>query len=113
MHTIIQQKCRGLGKPDLPVELIYTIYRPNKRKVDISNIGSIVDKFVADGLVLAGILPDDNVNFVKKTSYIDGGIDRQNPRAMLEIKYYPDWKTEPKKWKIAERKTAMPKLKKL
>jgi len=96
MHAIIQEKCRGMGKPKLPVELIYTIYRPNKRKVDLSNIGSVVDKFVADGLVSAGLIPDDNVNIIKKTSYVDGGIDKQNPRACLEIKHYKVKKNERK-----------------
>ena len=90
MHSIMQEKCRGLGKPELPVELIYTFYRKDKRNVDLNNIGAVVDKFATDGLVLAGVLPDDSVKFIKKISYIDGGIDKQNPRAMLEIRHYSD-----------------------
>ena len=96
MHAILTKKCRGKKAPPLPLELIYTIYRRDKRKVDLSNIGSVVDKFVADGLVLAGLIPDDNVNIIKKTSYVDGGIDKQNPRACLEIKHYKVKKNERK-----------------
>jgi len=88
MHCILTEKCRGMKAPPLPLEFTYTIFRRDKRKVDLSNIGSVVDKFVADGLVLAGLIPDDNVRVIKKVSYIDGGIDRENPRARLEIKHY-------------------------
>ena len=69
-----------------PVELIYTVYRSSKRRVDLGNIGSVVDKMVSDAIVLIGILPDDNTDYIKKVTFIDGGIDKENPRCDLKIR---------------------------
>lgn len=85
---LVVEKCRGKTCPKPPLEFIYTIYRPNKRKIDLSNVLSIVDKFVADGIVKAGLIPDDNIDYIKKVTYLDGGIDRINPRCDLEIIRY-------------------------
>lgn len=52
------------------------------------NIGSVLDKFVSDALVEIGLIPDDNTDVIKKVTFIDGGIDRVNPHARLEIKGY-------------------------
>jgi len=41
-------------------ELIYTITSANKRKFDIANILSVVDKFACDCLVKEGLMPEDN-----------------------------------------------------
>jgi len=75
-----------------PVELLYTIYMPNKRKIDLLNVGSIVDKFCSDSLVSVGVLTDDNTDYIKKVTFIYGGVDKQNPRADLIIKTIKDKK---------------------
>ena len=49
------------------------------------NIGSVLDKFVSDALVEIGLLPDDNTDIIKKVTIIDGGVDKNNPHARLEI----------------------------
>ena len=74
--------------PEPPVELIYTIYRRDRRKIDLGNIGAILDKFTSDALVYCKMLPDDNTDYIRAITYIDGGVDKQNPRATLEIRHW-------------------------
>ena len=87
---IFRDLCGGVDGycPAPPVELIYTIFRRDKRRVDIGNIGAVLDKFVSDSLVHQGLLPDDNTDIIKTIKFVDGGIDRHYPRACLEIKHY-------------------------
>lgn len=68
------------------MEFEYTIYRKTKRRADLGNLGAIIDKFVSDGLVEAGIIEDDNTEHIKKIVFIDGGVEKNNPRADLIIK---------------------------
>lgn len=65
--------------------LVYTLYTPNKKLVDVSNVCSVVDKYFCDALVSLGILEDDNYTFVPLTMYYFGGIDRDNPRCDVHI----------------------------
>ena len=72
------------GSPAIkgPVELKMTLYARDKRSGDLSN------KFesVADLLVDAGIIEDDNWNIVRKVEMMFGGIDKEYPRVEIEIK---------------------------
>lgn len=77
---------RGWTVPDPPLHFHYTIYPKTKRKFDIMNIGSILDKFTADTLVDVGLIQDDNYHIISKVTFDFGGIDRVNPRAELEIR---------------------------
>jgi hypothetical protein len=65
--------------------LKYTIFFPDNRAADLGNIGAIVDKFTSDCLTKYGYIEDDNRRIVKRISFDDGGIDRENPRAELEL----------------------------
>lgn len=65
--------------------LIYVLYVPTKRKVDVSNVCSVVDKFFSDTLVLNGKLEDDNYHYLKSITYRFGGIDKTNPRVEIHI----------------------------
>lgn len=67
------------------IALTYTIFFPNNRKADISNIGSIVDKFFSDALVDAGVIPDDNYTYLPVVQFFFGGIDRIDPRVEVTI----------------------------
>ena len=75
----------GDGKLTFPIKLTYTIYRKDNRGVDLMNIGSVLDKYVSDALIEVGLIPDDNIRYIKCVEFIDGGIDKQNPHARLEI----------------------------
>jgi Holliday junction resolvase RusA-like endonuclease len=68
-----------------PYSITYTYYAPTKRKCDISNVCSIIDKFVCDAFTEIGLWEDDNIDFVKKVSYVWGGVDKENPRCEMEV----------------------------
>lgn len=61
--------------------MYFTIFAPDARKFDLSN------KFesIADLLVDAGILADDNYEVLPWVVLQFGGIDRKNPRAEILI----------------------------
>ena len=65
--------------------LEYEIFFPNKRRTDLLNVGSIVDKFASDCLVECGYIVDDDRTVVQTVLFKDGGIDRENPRAELTV----------------------------
>ncbi len=67
------------------VRLIYTLFPASKRRVDIANPLSIVDKFAADCLVGYGIIDDDSANIVSEVIFRFGHLDSKNPRAELLI----------------------------
>jgi len=68
-----------------PLKIIYTIYAKNRSKFDIGNVGSVVDKFLCDALVDKGILEEDNIDVIKSVEFVFGGVDKDNPRAEVEI----------------------------
>lgn len=74
---------------DIPVldscTLRYVLFTPNKRKVDVSNVCSVVDKFFCDVFVNAGKIPDDDYEHLQKVTYEFGGIDPVNPRVDVII----------------------------
>lgn len=63
--------CSLLGSQ---VRLIYTITAANKRKFDIANILSVVDKFVCDCLVKDDIITEDNWQYLTSVVYQFGGV---------------------------------------
>ena len=67
------------------VRLEYTLFPKTKRRLDVSNVCSIVDKFASDMLVDAGILDDDNFDIVVEVVYRFGCIDKDNPRCELKV----------------------------
>ena len=71
---------------DNQIEIHFTLFEKSKRKVDRSNVLSIVEKFFCDSLVTCGCLDDDNDNFIKSTHYYSGGVDSKNPRVEILIK---------------------------
>jgi hypothetical protein len=73
-------------KYEEPVVLIYTYYAKSKRRLDVSNPCSIIDKFTCDALVKAEVLEDDSSKQIKQVIYKYGGIDKENPRCELVIK---------------------------
>ena len=72
-------------KYEEPVVLTYTYYAKSRRRLDVSNPCSIIDKFTCDALVKAGVLEDDSSKQIKKVIYKYGGIDKDNPRCELEL----------------------------
>lgn len=77
-----------LGETDskfTKVKIIYTLYPKDRRRKDLSNVCSIVDKYVCDALVEKGILPDDDYTVVTNVEFKFGAVDKENPRVDIEI----------------------------
>ena len=75
-----EQKIKPVTK--FPVKIHYRWYSPNARK-DIDNV-AFSKKFINDGMVMAGILPDDSRKYVSGFSD-DFFIDKENPRVEVII----------------------------
>ena len=61
---------------DFPIGIKFIVHEQNTRR-DIDNVAAMVAKFSLDGLVKAGVLPDDNQKYINKIEFefvIDGKI---------------------------------------
>lgn len=56
------------------IKIKYEISAKDKRAFDVSNLGSIIDKFACDVLVKSRFIEDDNFNFVESVEYIFVGV---------------------------------------
>ena len=61
------------------------MFLKSKRKLDTNNVLSIVDKYFCDVLTESGFWEDDNYNILVETIFKFGGIDKENPRAEVQI----------------------------
>lgn len=72
--------------PRNKIKLIYSLYyRDTARRVDISNICSIVDKFFSDCLVNKGLIPDDSFNYIPEIVYRFGGYIPKSETPYVEV----------------------------
>ena len=91
LHYQINNKLKQKFKEYLPnnlpkmnqIEIEYIIYPPNKRLLDLSNVGSVVDKYNCDALIELGVIEDDNYTYVKRISYSFGSIDKDKKGYVL------------------------------
>lgn len=65
--------------------IVYEVYPKTKRKFDVANICSVVDKFLCDALTEFNILPEDNYEHVPTVIYSYGSVDKDNPRVDVTI----------------------------
>jgi Holliday junction resolvase RusA-like endonuclease len=65
-----------------PVSLAVTLYEPDKRRRDVLNYG----KLIGDALSMVVIVDDSQIDHA---TMIRGGIDRYNPRAVIEVTPLP------------------------
>lgn len=81
MHTYL------LRLPQYPktFHITYTLYPSSKRKLDVANTCSIVDKFFCDSLVKTGVIPDDDFSVITQVTYCYGALDPKNPRVEATI----------------------------
>jgi len=87
----LQASLKGIKPFTEAVVLEYTYFAKSKRRLDVSNPCSIIDKFTCDALVKAGVLADDSYNEIDKVVYKFGGVDKSDARCELVItpkKYY-------------------------
>lgn len=67
-----------------PKKVILTIYRGSNRHMDVIDNPSIITKFAMD-IVKINHAPDDDFRYFSECTMRDGGLDKENPRAELEI----------------------------
>lgn len=67
------------------VSLCYSLYLKGKRRLDINNILTVVDKFFADCLVEAGVLDDDDYSRLDHTIFRFGGFTDKESHVIIEI----------------------------
>jgi len=72
------------------IKLIYTLYPRTRRRSDVANVCSIVDKFFSDCLVDYGILEDDDYEHLPEVTYRFGAVDKTNPRVDVLIEDLED-----------------------
>jgi len=63
----------------------YKLFLPDNRLRDISNVCSVIDKYVCDALVENGNVPDDNYQHLDRVLYTFGGVDVANPRCEVRV----------------------------
>jgi hypothetical protein len=68
------------------VEVTFTLWRKDHRRVDTRNICIIVDKFLMDAIVKMKKLPDDDYAHDVRATYEFGGVDPKRPRVTVTIK---------------------------
>lgn len=68
-----------------PLKCTYTLFPQSKRRIDLGNVLSIVQKFTEDALVTAGIITDDDSTIITEVSHCIGPVDKDNPRVELLI----------------------------
>ena len=67
------------------IKAVFVLYPKTKRRTDTANVCSIHDKFIADAIVEAGKLPDDNYTHWIESTYKFGCVDKDNPRVEINI----------------------------
>lgn len=83
---IMREQIVKIRKAFSKVEMSYTVYRDSNRKFDIGNVCSIHEKFFEDACVEYGLIPDDKASVIQAVHYYNGGVDKENPCVMIEIK---------------------------
>ncbi len=68
------------------LDITYTLFKGSKRRIDRANVLCIVEKFFCDAMTEYGCIPDDSDDYIKATHYLDGGLDKENPRCDIEIR---------------------------
>lgn len=65
---------------DGKIKIEYFYFAPDKRKRDLMNVISVVDKFFQDAMVETGCIESDDLSVVVEVNSCYMGIDRQEPR---------------------------------
>ena len=84
-HEIVYEQLRGARKPfDKRIGVKYQLWY-KRGDCDLMNVVSVLDKFLLDALVQAGMIKDDNVNKYISCHAEVGGKDSKNPRLICII----------------------------
>lgn len=67
-----------------PVDVVVEVVRASNRATDVGNY-SIVEKYVTDALVQAGIFTDDSWKYIRSVKFVDGGLNPTDPHCKYTI----------------------------
>jgi hypothetical protein len=94
-HYSVSNNCKKNFKRDIKellnfrldgkVKIDYEYYAPDKRKRDLMNVISVVDKFFQDAMVETGCIEADDMSIVVEVNSRFVAIDKQNPRLTATI----------------------------
>jgi hypothetical protein len=73
-----------------PLSFTYIVFPHTRRRMDLGNVLSIVQKFTEDALVELGLLTDDSYDIIRRVEYGFGQVDSENPRVELTIHGYEE-----------------------
>ena len=74
----ISSKLNFVIKGKLKIDYFY--FAPDKRKRDLMNVISVIDKFFQDAMVESGCIEGDDLSIVVEVNSCYMGIDKQDPR---------------------------------
>ena len=83
-HDFVKPLLRGLPSMEA-ISLHYEINPKGGSRLDTMNVGSIVDKFFSDALVLNQIIPDDDYKHVVGISFSFGSLCPNDPHVLVTI----------------------------
>ena len=86
----VKKQFIGHNKLSPPIQIDYKVFPKTKRKFDVANVLSIVDKYFCDALVEEGLIEDDNCDYLFKVTYSMGVVDKDNPRVEATIREFTD-----------------------
>jgi len=80
-HDLVREQCTNEQFNNPLIQ--FKIYAKRKG-TDGGNIRSVIEKFALDGLVKAGVIPDDTIKYINKdmSEYF---YDKNNPRAEIYL----------------------------
>lgn len=67
------------------VALLFVFYAGDNGVKDLSNMVSVIDKFMSDFLVRTKILPEDNTKVITDVRYLFGGVTPKNQHINMYI----------------------------
>ncbi len=63
----------------------YTLFRGDKKRVDLDNMLAVQSKFFQDTLTELNCIEEDNIEVIRKVSFEFGGYDKGNGHIEIEI----------------------------
>lgn len=78
--SALGEKSKNLANHQYTIEI--AVWQKDLRRRDLDNQATAI----LDGLVVAGVIPDDSCDAVPKLTIEYKGVDRTNPRAEIKIK---------------------------
>lgn len=75
----LTEQFEGLKVSGYPISIAMEFYFKTKRAKDLDNAATSV----LDAMVSAGVIEDDNINFVDNLSISFGGFDKDDPRVII------------------------------